>query len=154
VNLWLFLWFNAVGSETLQTVLLCLWFSFTFFAMRSAKRRVWVGVAVIVSLLVFNHPGNQTFALCFLLPLLIANVSVKRRFMLSGTFLITYAAAHLAFCSVNYTRFSLPVCKPSQIPSGTLIRARFRAFEKAAGRSAKVETCALKVPAFTLSVWV
>jgi hypothetical protein len=44
VNLWLFRWFNAVGSETLQTVLLCLWFSFTFFAMRSAKLLVWVGV--------------------------------------------------------------------------------------------------------------
>ncbi|MGC2580008.1 MAG: hypothetical protein WA376_20755, partial [Terrimicrobiaceae bacterium] len=26
VNLWLFRWFNAVGSETLQTVLLCGWF--------------------------------------------------------------------------------------------------------------------------------
>jgi hypothetical protein len=111
-----------------------------------------VGVAVIVFLLVLNRPGNQTFALCFLLPLLIANVSVKRRFMLSGSFLITYAAAHLAFCSV--TRFSLPDCKPSQIPNSTLIRARFRAFEKAAGRSAKVQTCALKVPAFTLSVLV
>jgi hypothetical protein len=151
VNLWLFRSFNAVGSETLQTVLLCLWFSFTFFAMRSPKRRVWAGVAVIVFLLVLNRPGNQTFALCFLLPLL-ANVSVKRRFMLSGSFLITYAAAHLAFCSV--TRFSLPDYKPSQIPNSTLIRARFRAFEKAAGRLAKVQTCALKVPAFTLSVLV
>jgi hypothetical protein len=150
VNLWLFRSFNAVGSETLQTVLLCLWFSFTFFAMRSPKRRVWAGVAVIVFLLVLNRPGNQTFALCFLLPLL-ANVSVKRRFMLSGSFLITYAAAHLAFCSV--TRFSLPDCKPSQIPNSTLIRVS-ALFEKAAGRPAKVQTCALKVPAFTLSVLV
>jgi hypothetical protein len=104
-NLWLFRWFNAVGSETLQTVFLCLWFSFTFFAMRSAKLRVWAGVAMIVFLLVLNRPSNQTFALCFLLPLFIASVSVKRRLMLSGSFLMTYAAAHLAFCSVNYLRY-------------------------------------------------
>jgi hypothetical protein len=105
VNLWLFRWFNSVGSETLQTVLLCLWFSFTFFAMRSATLRAWTGVAAIVFLLVLNRPGNQTFALCFVLPLFIASVSTKRRLALSGSFLITYAAAHLAFSSLNYLRY-------------------------------------------------
>ncbi len=84
---------------------MCLWFSFTFFAMRSAKLLVWVGVAVIVFLLVLNRPGNQTFALCFLLPLFIASVPVKRRLVLSGSFLITYAATHVAFCSLNYLRY-------------------------------------------------
>ena len=44
VNLWLFWSFNAVGSETLQTVLLCFWFSFTFFAMGSSRVGAWVGV--------------------------------------------------------------------------------------------------------------
>jgi hypothetical protein len=105
VNFWLFRWFNAVGSETLQTVLLCLWFSFTFFAMRSAKPRTWMGVALIVFLLVLNRPGNQTFALCLVLPLFIAGEPVKRRLVLGASFLITYSAAHLAFCSLNYLRY-------------------------------------------------
>lgn len=105
VNLWLFRWFNAVGSETLQTVLLCLWFSCTFFAMRSGKVRLWVGVAVIVFLLVLNRPGNQTFALSVLLPLFITGETVKRRLVLCASFLITYAVALLAFCSLNYLRY-------------------------------------------------
>jgi hypothetical protein len=73
--------------------------------MRSAKLLAWVGVAVTVFLLVLNRPGDQTFALCFLLPLFIANVPVKRRLMLSGSFLLTYAAAHVPFCSLNYLRY-------------------------------------------------
>jgi hypothetical protein len=105
VNLWLFRWFNAVGSETLQTVLLCLWFSCAFFAMRSAKVRVWVSIAVLVFLMVLNRPGNQTFVLCFLLPLFITNASVKRRLMLSGAFLAVYLTAHLAFSTFNYLRY-------------------------------------------------
>lgn len=105
VNLWLFRWFNSVGSETLQTVLLCLWFCFAFFAMRAATPRAWMGVALVVFLLVLNRPGNQTFALCFVLPLFIAGVSTRRRLALSGSFLITYTAAHLAFCSLNYLRY-------------------------------------------------
>ena len=105
INLWLFRWFNAVGSETLQTVLLCGWFSFTFFAMRSGKVRIWMGVAVIVFLLVLNRPGNQTFALCVLLPLLIPGETVRRRLVLCASFLATYAAAVLAFSSLNYLRY-------------------------------------------------
>jgi len=105
VNLWLFKWFNAVGSETLQTVLLCLWFCCTFFAMRSAKMRVWIGIAALVFLMVLNRPGNQTFVLCFLLPLFVVNASAKRRLMLSGVFLATYIAAHLAFSTSNYLRY-------------------------------------------------
>jgi hypothetical protein len=105
VNLWLFRSFNAVGSETLQTVLLCLWFCWTFFAMRSTRVRDWAGSAVLVFLLVLNRPGNQTFVLCFLLPLVIANASAVRRVMLSGVFLIVYSAFHLTFCSFNYLRY-------------------------------------------------
>ena len=73
--------------------------------MRSATLRAWTGVAAIVFLLVLNRPGNQTFALCFVLPLFITSVSTKRRLALSGAFLITYAAAHLAFSSLNYLRY-------------------------------------------------
>lgn len=105
VNLWLFRSFNAVGSETLQTVLLCLWFCCTFFAMRSTRMRAWAGSAVLVFLLVLNRPGNQTFLLCFLLPFLASNASVARRFMLSGAFLIVYSLSHVAFCSFNYFRY-------------------------------------------------
>jgi hypothetical protein len=105
VNLWLFRWFNAVGSETLQTVLLCLWFSFTFFAMRSAKPRTWVGVALLVFLLVLNRPGNQTFVLCAVLPVFIASEPFKRRLVPCASFLVTYSAAHLGFCSLNYLRY-------------------------------------------------
>ena len=105
VNLWLFRSFNAVGSETLQTVLLCLWFWCVFFAMRSTKARAWAGCAVLVALLVLNRPGNVTFVLCFLLPLFIANASAGRRCMLSGAFLIVYSALHLVFCSFNYLRY-------------------------------------------------
>lgn len=105
VNLWLFRWFNAVGSETLQIVLLCLWFAFSFFAMRSLRVRTWVGVGAIVFLLVVNRPGNQTFVLCFLLPFCIAGAPVARRFLLSATFLITYGVAYLAFSSLNYLRY-------------------------------------------------
>jgi hypothetical protein len=104
-NLWLFRWFNAVGSETLQTVLLCLWFSWTFFAMRSVRAGVWVGSAVLVFLMVLNRPGNQTFVLSFALPFFIANVAIRRRFMLSAVFLAIYAALHLAFCFFNQLRY-------------------------------------------------
>jgi hypothetical protein len=104
-NLWLFRWFNAVGSETLQTVLLCLWFSCTFFAMRSPKIRVWAGIAILVFLLVLNRPGNQTFVLCFLLPLFVANACLRHRLMLSGAFLIAYSTVHIAFCTFNYLRY-------------------------------------------------
>ena len=104
-NLWLFQWFNAVGSETLQTVLLCLWFSWTFFAMRSARGRDWAGSAVLVFLMVLNRPGNQTFVLSFLLPIFIANIAGRRRFVLSGVFLIVYTGLHLAFCGFNQLRY-------------------------------------------------
>ena len=70
LNLWLFWSFNSVGSETLQTVLLCFWFSSTFFAMGSSRVGAWALSAVLASLLVLNRPGNQTFLLCFLLPFL------------------------------------------------------------------------------------
>jgi hypothetical protein len=104
-NLWLFRWFNAVGSETLQTVLLCLWFSGTFFAMRSARSGVWAGSAVLVFLMVLNRPGNQTFVLSFALPFFIANPAIGRRFTLSAVFLATYAALHFAFCFFNQLRY-------------------------------------------------
>jgi hypothetical protein len=105
VNIWLFWSFNSVGSETLQTVLLCFWFSCTFFAMGSSRVGAWVGSAVLASLLVFNRPGNQTFLLCFLLPFLPANVAVARRFVNAGVFLTIYATAYLAMCSFNYFRY-------------------------------------------------
>ncbi len=105
INLWLFQWFNAVGSETLQTVLLCLWFFVTFFFMQSAKVRIWIGLALIVFLLVLNRPGNQTFALCFLIPLFFVKSPLTRRLVLSGSFLTTYALAHLAFSSLNFLRY-------------------------------------------------
>jgi hypothetical protein len=105
LNLWLFWSFNSVGSETLQTVLLCFWFSCTFFAMGSSRLGAWVGSAVLASLLVLNRPGNQTFLLCFLLPFLPANVAVARRFLNAGVFLTIYAVAYLAMCSFNYFRY-------------------------------------------------
>jgi hypothetical protein len=105
VNLWLFWSFNAVGSETLQTVLLCLWFCCTFFAMRSSRVRAWVGSAIFASLLVLNRPGNQTFLLCGLLPFLAANVPRTRRLMNAGAFLIVYSTSYLALCSFNYFRY-------------------------------------------------
>jgi hypothetical protein len=105
VNIWLFWSFNSVGSETLQTVLLCFWFSCTFFAMGSSRVGAWVGSAVLASLLVFNRPGNQTFLLCFLLAFLPANVAVARRFVNAGVFLTIYATAYLAMCSFNYFRY-------------------------------------------------
>jgi hypothetical protein len=105
VNLWLFWSFNSVGSETLQTVLLCFWFSCTFFAMGSSRVGAWVGSAVLASLLVLNRPGNQTFLLCFLLPFLATNVAVSRRFVNAGVFLAVYAASYLAMCSFNYFRY-------------------------------------------------
>ena len=105
LNLWLFWSFNSVGSETLQTVLLCFWFSFTFFAMGSSRVGAWAGSAVLASLLVLNRPGNQTFLLCFLLPFLPANVALARRFLNAGVFLTIYAAVYLAMCSFNYFRY-------------------------------------------------
>ena len=105
VNLWLFWSFNSVGSETLQTVLLCFWFSCTFFAMGSNRVGGWVGSALLASLLVLNRPGNQTFLLCVVLPLLPAKVAVARRFVNTGVFLMTYATVYLAMCSFNYLRY-------------------------------------------------
>jgi hypothetical protein len=105
VNLWLFQWFNAVGSETIQTVLLCVWFFFAFFSMQSTKVRAWVGLAFMVFLLVLNRPGNQTFAVCILLPFFFVSAPLKRRLVLSGSFLTAYAALHLAYCSLNYIRY-------------------------------------------------
>jgi hypothetical protein len=64
-----------------------------------------MGVAVIVFLLVLNRPGNQTFALCILLPLFIPGETFRRRAVLCASFLITYAAAVVAFCSLNYLRY-------------------------------------------------
>ena len=105
VNLWLFWSFNAIGSETLQTVLLCLWFCCTFFAMRSSKLRAWVGSAIFASLLVLNRPGNQTVLLCCLLPFLAANVRATRRVINAGAFLIVYSTSYLTLCSFNYFRY-------------------------------------------------
>jgi hypothetical protein len=105
MNLWLFWSFNSVGSETLQTVLVCFWFGCTFLAMGSGRVSAWVGSAVLASLLVFNRPGNQTFLLCFLLPFLTTNVAVARRFLNAGVFVTIYAACYLAMCSFNYLRF-------------------------------------------------
>ena len=105
LNLWLFWSFNAVGSETLQTVLLCFWFCCTFFAMRSSGVGAWVGSAVLASLLVLNRPGNQTFLLCFLLPFLATDVATVRRFVNAGAFLIVYSASYLALSSFNYLKY-------------------------------------------------
>ena len=105
INLWLFWSFNAVGSETLQTVLVCFWFGCTFFAMGSGRVDAWVGSALLASLLVLNRPGNQTFLLCFLLPFLNTKVAVARRFVNAGVFLTIYAASYLAMCSFNYLRY-------------------------------------------------
>jgi hypothetical protein len=105
INLWLFQWFNAVGSETLQTVLVCVWFCFSFFFIQSPRIRTWVASALIVFLLVLNRPGNQTFAICFLLPLVFVPASLGRRLMLCCSFLGAYGAAYLAFCSLNYLRY-------------------------------------------------
>ena len=105
LNLWIFNWYNAVGSETLQTVLLCLWFSLAFFAMRSLHVRLWAVLALVVFLMVLNRPANQTFALCGLLPLLIPQGTWKRRFLLCGCFVGIYAAAHVGYASLNSVRF-------------------------------------------------
>jgi hypothetical protein len=105
VNLWLFWSFNSVGSETLQTVLLCFWFSCTFFAMGSGRVGAWVVSAVLASLLVLNRPGNQTFLLCFVLPFLSTNVALARRFVNAGVFLTIYVIAYLAMCTFNYCRY-------------------------------------------------
>jgi hypothetical protein len=105
VNLWLFWSFNSVGSETLQTVLLCLWFSCTFFAMGSRRVGAWVVSAALASLLVLNRPGNQTFLLCFPLPFLTANVAIARRLVNAGVFLAIYVTVYLAMCSFNYLRY-------------------------------------------------
>ena len=106
VNLWLFRSFNAVGSETLQTVLLCLWFCCVFFAMRSTKARAWAGCAVLVALLVLNRPGNRDIR-AMLSPATSSSQTPppSRRCMLSCVFLIVYSALHLAFCSFNYLRY-------------------------------------------------
>jgi hypothetical protein len=105
INLWLFWSFNAVGSETLQMILLCFWFSCTFFAMGSSRVGAWVVSAVLASLLVLNRPGNQTFLLCFLLPFVAGNMAIGRRFVNAGVFLTVYAASYLAMCSLNYVRY-------------------------------------------------
>ena len=105
VNVWLFWSFNAVGSETLQTVLLCLWFSCTFFAMGSGRVGAWLASAVLASLLVLNRPGNQTFLLCFLLPFFNVKVAIARRFVNAGVFLAVYLVSYLAMCSFNYFRY-------------------------------------------------
>jgi hypothetical protein len=66
---------------------------------------VWIATAVIVFLLVLNRPGNQTFILCCLLPLFFVNAPFKRRLLLAGLFLMTYAGSHLAFSALNYLRY-------------------------------------------------
>jgi hypothetical protein len=56
------------------------------------------------------------------------------------------------FTAFTVHAFSLPANEPSQIPNGPSVRAHFHTVETALRRYPKVQTCTLKVPAFTLSV--
>ena len=105
VNIWLFRSFNAVGSETLQTVLLCLWFAWMFFAIRSFRARVWAGSAALVFLMLLNRPGNQVFVLSLFLPFFMVQLAMRRRLMLAGISLTVYAVLHFAFCLFNQLRY-------------------------------------------------
>ncbi len=104
-NMWYFRCFNSVGSETMQTVLVCVWFAMAFFAMKSRRVIPWVMLAVVVVLLVLNRPGNQTFALSFLLPFFVFSAGWRRRVVLAVVFLAVYLAGHLGYASLNAARY-------------------------------------------------
>jgi hypothetical protein len=119
VNLWLFRSFNAVGSETLQTVLLCLWFAWMFFAMRSSRARIWAGGATLVFLMLLNRPGNQVFVLSLVLPFFMAHLAMRRRLVLAAIFLTVYAVLHFAFClfqQLRYGEFCIAALGEAHLP--------------------------------------
>lgn len=113
INLRFFERYNSVGSETLQSVLLAIWFWVTFNSMERGGWRLGCALGIVTYLLVMNRPANQLLIPMCILPLLgmwigpafSKTVKNKEFIRCAVTGLVVAMAFSLLHASSNYLRY-------------------------------------------------
>lgn len=113
INLRFFERYNSVGSETLQSVLLAIWFLVLFRSMERGGWKLGCALGLVTFLLVMNRPANQLLIPMCMLPLLgkgfgsacCQTVKNKNFIRCAVTGLMIAVGFSLLYASSNYLRY-------------------------------------------------